>query len=204
MSPFDFNSHAFQSEEFKSVVAAAVEFFSHSPEYRLPPQDRFPGSGVYALYYVGNFQPYASLCRLNQNTRTKPIYVGKAVPKGWRQARNTDSNAPTLFGRLKHHASNIAQTQNLSVKDFYCRFVILGGEEIDLISTVEAQLIRTHMPLWNSVIDGFGNHAVGKNRVNQILSEWDTLHPGRSWTKKWQGKRPAKQSILKRIKEALD
>lgn len=203
MSTFDFKSHVFRSEEFKSVVKEAVKFFSQSAEYRLPPQDRFPGSGVYALYYHGKFEAYLPLSLVNQEMRTKPIYVGKAVPKGWRQARTADSDAATLFGRLKHHSRNITQTESLSLNDFYCRFMILGGEEIDLITAVEAQLIRTYTPLWNTVIDGFGNNSVGKNRLKQILSGWDTLHPGRSWAKNWQGELPAIDSILGKIKKAL-
>lgn len=41
-------------------------------------------------------------------------------------------------------------------------------------------------PVWNMVIDGFGNHDPGSGRYNQKISSWDTLHPGRSWAMKLQ------------------
>ena len=48
--------------------------------------DRFDGAGVYAIYYVGDFAPYAPLSKANRNTRWRaPIYVGKASPKGGRK-----------------------------------------------------------------------------------------------------------------------
>jgi len=40
-----------------------------------------------------------------------------------------------------------------------------------LISTVEAALIRYYKPIWNTQIDGFGNHDPGKGRYNQAKSE---------------------------------
>jgi hypothetical protein len=47
-------------------------------------------------------------------------------------------------------------------------------------------LIEHHQPVWNKIIDGFGNHDPGKGRYNQQRSAWDTLHPGRSWASKCQ------------------
>ena len=42
----------------------------------------------------------------------------------------------------------------------------------DLIG-VEAAMTRKHKPLWNSCIDGFGNHDPGSGRHHQAKSEWD-------------------------------
>lgn len=53
-----------------------------------------------------------------------------------------------------------------------------------MIGTVEAALIRHYHPLWNTVVDGFGNHDPGSGRYNQEISEWDIVHPGRSWARK--------------------
>jgi hypothetical protein len=44
----------------------------------------FLGSGVYALYYTGPSLLYAPLADANRLAYDVPIYVGKAVPKGWR------------------------------------------------------------------------------------------------------------------------
>src|SRR5271155_4761139 len=51
------------------------------PHEQLPPAIRFAGGGVYALYYRGDFAPYARIC--NQDC-TVPIYVGKATPTATR------------------------------------------------------------------------------------------------------------------------
>src|SRR5262249_6824895 len=45
----------------------------------------------------------------------------------------------------------------------------------------ERLMIRTAAPVWNVVVDGFGNHDPGSGRYNQKVSPWDTLHPGRPW-----------------------
>ncbi len=42
-------------------------------------------------------------------------------------------------------------------------------------------MIAQFNPVWNAVVDGFGLHHVGKTRFAQKRSNWDTLHPGRSW-----------------------
>jgi Eco29kI restriction endonuclease. len=53
--------------------------------------------------------------------------------------------------------------------------------ESNLIGTVEAGLIRYYTPIWNTLVDGFGNHDPGKGRYNQAKSDWDVLHAGRPW-----------------------
>ena len=55
---------------------------------------------------------------------------------------------------------------NLDLKDFHCRFMILENAACDMIGTIEAALIRCYTPVWNSSIDGFGNHDPGKGRYN--------------------------------------
>ena len=49
---------------------------------------------------------------------------------------------------------------------------------------VERFLIRHYRPVWNARMDGFGNHAPGKGRGQQVRSWWDVLHPGRKWAMK--------------------
>lgn len=165
----------------------------------LPQKDRFDGAGVYAIYYRGQFPIYLPLSKKNENTFCQPIYVGKAVPSGWRQGRIISVSTAALYGRLNEHARNISQAENLALADFHCRFMVLSGEESDLIVPVEAELIRRHTPLWNTVVDGFGNHDPGKGRYNQAKSEWDVLHPGRGWAARLRGPAPNLEQINRKI-----
>ena len=84
-----------------------------------------------------------------------------------------------LFNRIREHFRNIQQAENLFPNDFKCRYIILDGDESGIIGPVEAHLIRKSQPLWNAIIDGFGNHTPREGRFNQAKSGWDVLHPGR-------------------------
>ena len=64
-----------------------------------------------------------------------------------------------------------------------------------MIGTVEAALIRQYTPIWNSCIDGFGNHDPGSGRYDQAKSDWDILHPGRPWADKLRGEHPSLKDI---------
>lgn len=200
---FDYQLHVFHSSTFLSVVNEAIEFFARTPIHMLPPPRQFLGPGVYGLYYIGNYEIYTKIALLNQNECKQPIYVGKAVPSGWRTARNATSETSDLYLRLREHTRSIQQTSNLEVTDFRCRFMVLRGIESDLIGPVEAQLIRKYRPLWNTIIDGFGNHDPGAGRYNQARSEWDVLHPGRSWAERLTGEAPRLEQILYKIQRTL-
>ena len=82
--------------------------------------------------------------------------------------------------------------------------MILGGVEADLVVPVEAELIRGYKPLWNSVVDGFGNHDPGAGRYNQARSEWDVLHPGRFWAKRLTGKSPRLKDVTTKVRQFLE
>ncbi len=196
--------HTFHLPEFRSVVNAAIDFFNNTPIQRLPPPESFLGSGVYSLYYVGDFSLYGGIVEKNKIHCLEPIYVGKAVPPGWRTARVRNSSSKTLYGRLREHMRSIEGVQNLEVEDFRCRFMILQNIEVDLVVPVEAELIRKYSPLWNTIVDGFGNHDPGSGRYNQAKSEWDVLHPGRSWADKLTGVAPRMEDIRERIKMHLN
>ncbi|MBU3824725.1 MAG: Eco29kI family restriction endonuclease [Candidatus Oceanisphaera merdipullorum] len=177
--------HQFKSGSFIALINEAVDFMINTPMEPLPPDNRFPGGGVYALYYTGKFPQYE---KIYQSNKDLPIYIGKAVLSGWRQGRgSTKINQPALYNRLKEHARSIAATSNLEVTDFKCKFLLLTDQEADLISTVEAAMTRRYNPLWNSYIDGFGNHDPGKGRYEQAKSEWDILHSGRVWADRLKG-----------------
>lgn len=186
---FDRAKHVFHSPEFEEIIKDTIRFFNGTPVHKLPPPTRFSGTGVYALYYIGKSPYYTSLYALNRLAFAQPIYVGKAVPSGWRQSK-TDAgitNRAELFNRLKDHTKSVESAKNLNIEDFYCRFMILEGGDASLIATVEAALIREFKPVWNSCLDGFGNHTPGAGRFNQAKSDWDVLHPGRSWADKCTG-----------------
>jgi hypothetical protein len=196
---FDANLHVFRSPKFQSVVDDAIRFFVGTPVHILPPPSRFIGSGVYGLYYIGGYGLYAGIASLNRDVCIQPIYVGKAVPPGWRAARVKDSETPDLYQRLQEHARNIQQGADLRGDDFRCRFMILSGVESDLVVPVEAELIRRYKPLWNTVVDGFGNHDPGAGRYNQARSEWDVLHPGRVWADRLTGESPRRKDVIGKV-----
>lgn len=198
----DLEKQTFRSAKFKGVIQEAIHFIMASPVHSLPPTDRFPGSGVYVLYYVGPFEHYQYITEANQEEATTPIYVGKAVPPGWRAGRSATraaDSAKPLYRRLVEHANNIKKVKNLDVSDFHCRFMILDDIESDLISACEAQLIRQFGPLWNTTVDGFGNHTPGEGRFDQARSEWDVLHPGRPWAMRCRGTPPVLEDIVAKI-----
>jgi hypothetical protein len=200
---FDTRLHTFRSPTLQGTVREAIGFLNSTPLHLLPPVTRFDGVGVYALYYLGDLELYEHIARRNRKECTQPIYVGKAVPTGWRTARSSQSaSARQLYGRLREHYRSIAQGEEIHVEDFRCRFIILEGIETDLIGSVEAQLIREYRPLWNAVIDGFGNHDPGSGRYDPAPSEWDVLHPGRPWMEKLTGNPLNLSDIRAKIRQA--
>src|SRR3989338_1915636 len=204
--PFDKSEPVYKNDAFSDLVKDAVRFFNGTPVLALPPPEPFLGTGVYAIYYTGKNPIYKKYAELNRLSYSYPIYVGKAVPKGWRQARISDNRAEQskeLFNRLREHSRNIGNTQSLVPQDFSCRFVIFEGASWDMIGTIEAALIKLNMPLWNTAVDGFGNHDPGSGRYEQAKSGWDVIHPGRTWAEKCNGAHAEESVILSRIKNHL-
>lgn len=162
----------------ESVAAALLR----QPAGPLPPEVSFSGAGIYAIYYHGPFPGYGPIRERNAAGRfEQPIYVGKAVPPGARKGGRYGLGlpaGPALFSRLSEHARSIESVDRLEVSDFRCRYLIVDDIWIPLGETL---LIARYRPLWNLVIEGFGNHDPGGGRSRQQCSKWDTLHPGRSW-----------------------
>ena len=197
-NPFDRKKHLYKNDAFAELVKDAIRFFNGTPVHSLLPPEIFLGTGVYALYYIGLNPLYKRYSELNRLAYNYPIYVGKAVPKGWRQSRISDSalnQSRELNNRLREHSRNIVVGAGLSLKDFMCRFVIFEDEGSDMIGTIEAALIKLNRPLWNVAVDGFGNHDPGRGRYEQAKSDWDVIHPGRSWAERCNGT-PKKESII--------
>ncbi len=204
--PFDRRKHVYHNNAFVELVKDAVRFFNGTPVRCLPPSEHFSETGVYALYYTGANPLYARYAELNRLSYDFPVYVGKAVPKGWRQARTSyaaASQSSELFSRLREHGRSIEAGDGLHLHDFSCRFVIFEREGSDMIGAIEAALIKLNRPLWNSCLDGFGNHDPGKGRYEQARSDWDVIHPGRSWTDRLKGSAKSKDSILANIEAHL-
>lgn len=202
MDQFNRVAHVYTSPNFAGVIQDTIRFFNTTPVYSIPPLERFHGTGVYALYCLAKTELYSGYYPINKIVCSIPIYVGKAVPKGWRQARaipNDNVANFELYNRLRQHAHNLESVDGIDPDEFRCRFMILENQESDLISTVEAALIRQYQPLWNTVVDGFGNHDPGKGRYNQAKSDWDVYYPGRKWAEKCQGKASERHDIAARI-----
>jgi len=200
---FDRSEHVYKNDAFAELVKDAVRFFNGTPVHTLPPPESFLGTGVYAIYYTGKNPAYKKYAELNRLSYSYPIYVGKAVPKGWRQARVSDNQldqSKELISRLREHSRSIGIAQGLELQDFMCRFVIFEGTSSDMISTIEAALIKLNLPLWNTAVDGFGNHDPGSGRYEQAKSDWDVIHPGRAWAEKCNGTHAEESAILARIK----
>ncbi len=158
----------------------------------------FDGAGIYAIYYTGNFKAYARITAANIGNKFKaPIYVGKAVPKGSRKGiYNELSPGKVLFNRLKQHGKSIEQAENLRIEDFYCRFLIVDDIWIPL---GESLLISRFNPLWNKLVDGFGNHDPGKGRHAGVCPRWDVLHPGRPWANRLNQREETANQIEREI-----
>lgn len=144
----------------------------------------FEGAGIYALYYAGDFPLYAAV-RLNADTADRPIYVGKAVPKGGRKGGWGLGLAPgtVLSGRLREHARSIEESSDLDPSDFFARYLVVDDVWIPL---AESLLIEWFSPVWNTVLDGFGNHDPGSGRYRGQRPAWDTIHVGRAWAARLQ------------------
>jgi hypothetical protein len=157
----------------------------HEPFERIA---RFMGSGIYALYYVGEQYPYSEMGAFNRMHHCRlPIYIGRAKDPGARQGTSPfDSVAdPLLFDRIREHKRSIEAVERtgvahapLGVADFEVRALVSMPLWVPL---AEAMAIRNDRPPWNEVLPGFGIHAPGSGRSQQRRSQWDQLHAGRGF-----------------------
>jgi len=160
--------------------------------------------GIYAIYYRGGFEAYKLISDQNkdaQNPRV-PIYVGKAVPAGARKgnALADPLQSRSLFNRMGEHAESIRAAGNLDIADFSCRYLIVDEIWIPL---GESLMIAKFAPLWNSIVEGFGNHDPGSGRYQGLRPRWDAVHPGRSWALKCKERSESDADILRDAKTYL-
>lgn len=158
----------FNPADLENLVRFCVQEMESRRVYRLPPPEPFAGAGIYALYYDGDYPLYQHPA-IRSPDHDQPIYVGRA-----RQTKT--SGVRPLFNRLREHARSIEIAENLSSRDFSCRFLVLHPV---WVSTVEDILIEHFDTLWNGSIKGFGVHDPGGKRHTGEIPLWDALHPGR-------------------------
>lgn len=177
------------------IVALTLVAQEKHPLARVP---EFYGSGVYAIYYRGNFAPYAQLAASDH-----PIYVGKADP-AIATAKDAVTQGSKLSSRLKEHAKSIAKaTSTLRIEDFECRFLFVqsGFQE-----SAERFLIDFFKPIWNKetkVCFGIGKHGDSPETRKNKRSPWDTMHSGRSWSDGTSEDQKSRAAIVSKIDQHL-
>lgn len=174
--------------DYKNLTKSLVTELMRRKVALLPPP-KFPGPGVYALFYLGALNFYK---RFVSPDATLPIYVGKAEPAGRRKGRSSQSHGFELHSRLREHSKTVSAARNLKLSDFRCRYIAV---EPLWIGMAEQFLLDQYAPLWNTSIDGFGAHDPGAGRRAGELPLWDVLHPGREWSKKHKRTRSVEQAI---------
>lgn len=187
----------------KHLGASAANALLNSKIYKLPPEP-FVAAGVYAIYYIGEFPAYKALAEVNVNDQFAcPIYVGKAVPDGARKGGQGDDVDPgtALYKRLNDHAKSLTAATNLNIEDFRCRFLSVDDIWIPL---TESLLIEWFKPVWNCVLDGFGNHDPGKGRHSGKMPFWDCLHPGRAWAERLQPCSATAEELEAKVRKYLE
>ena len=139
-------------------------------------EDKFYGSGVYAIYYTGDFPVYAGI-----SGSEHPIYVGKAKPAN-PAGKTAIEQGDRLWRRLNDHRKNIEKADGtLQLDDFEFRALVV---QTGWQSAAEEYLIHLFKPIWNNQVGicyGFGKHGDDPKTRANLRSPWDTLHPGRDW-----------------------
>jgi hypothetical protein len=163
----------------------------------------FSGAGIYAIYYHGTFEPYLRLANAFGTQNETPIYVGKAVPNGARRGASltVSSMGRVLFRRILQHRDSLEAASNLSADDFSVRYLMVDDIWIPL---GESLLISTFRPVWNQLVDGFGNHDPGAGRYGGLSPLWDLLHPGRAWAHKCKPRLERREDVELQIVAYLE
>ena len=170
--------------ELDNLAEDIVRALERSPALCLRDIQRFPGAGIYLLYYAGDFPEYAPVSNHDPEDPKIPIYVGRAKRAGARKGahgRGGTTGGQELYERLGQHRASVESATNLSSADFRASFLVVDEIWIPL---GEQLLLRRYRPLWNAVVDGFGNHNPGGGRFEGKRPTWDVLHPGRPWAEK--------------------
>jgi len=184
-------SDAYDPLSYENLTRSIVTALLESNINPLPPPETFPGAGVYAIYYHGDLDFYRAIA---SEDHLKPIYVGKAIPPGARKGTSSQGVVETtaLHRRLTEHAKSVLQAENLIPDDFACRYLAVMPVWISL---AERFLINHFRPVWNVLLDGFGNHPPGRGRKDMRRPRWDIVHPGRTWAQELAASETGEQLI---------
>lgn len=184
-------SEVFDPLSYENLGASIARALEEQPLEILDNLPRFDGAGIYALYYSGFFDAYEPLAKVN---RKKPgswaIYIGKADADATRKGDPTAAPVEVgakLWSRLQNHRKSIEAAVNLDPRDFLIRRLVVSPTWVPLAESIA---LRLHHPVWNTVLDGLGNHDPGKGRYAGMKPRWDHLHPGRPWADKLETQRP--------------
>jgi hypothetical protein len=185
-------------ENLGDSIARAIGATDPTPLGALPP---FNGAGIYAVYYSGDHPAYSQLVAANRiAVEQHPIYVGQAASAGARKGVAPATGGSALRSRLVQHGNSVAAATNLRLEDFQARWLVLEHVWVNLGESV---LIRRHSPVWNSLVEGFGNHDPGAGRLAGAKSPWDVLHPGRGWADRLTQSPQDPESIVRDVQEYL-
>lgn len=182
----------------RNLGASVAEALLERTAIKLDELPAFQGAGIYAIYYVGDFPAYEGIAQRNMEGKFEwPIYIGKAVPSGARKGgRAIGVVGADLWKRLREHRASIEAATNLRVEDFFCRVLVVTDIWIPL---GESLLISKFAPVWNSILDGFGNHTPGKGRFQGMRPRWDVVHPGRAWADQCANRSETAQQIMSEV-----
>ena len=182
------NPPSFNPLDYSSLSSSLADALMNSPLAPLSKVEPFYGYGVYALFYVGDYPAYHKLSEHNRiHDGSWPIYIGKSSPSTRKgidispETVNTKDAGKGLYNRIStDHRRSIENASNLDIADFSARLLVLSYVWVPLAETA---LIARYEPVWNSYVDGFGNHDPGMGRQQGRISHWDVLHPGRGHEK---------------------
>ena len=169
-------AQAYDPLDYNNLARSVVDALFNSAAIALPPRILLKG----LVYTHSTIEECYLTTPRSPASPSTPIYVGKAVPSGARKGTtSTDPDRGTaLYRRLRDHAKSVGQAENLNLIEFQCRFLVVVPVWITL---AERFLLDHYKPVWNTIIDGFGNHDPGSGRRNMRRPRWDIVHPGRPW-----------------------
>ncbi len=181
-SPNDASAIAYRFDVLKEYVLGqhVIDALMARPVIPLDAVPEVEDTGVYAVYYTGDFPAYRPLAEANRDGKfAMPIYIGSAPRMIPLDDAATKLRAVfALSPLLREDARSIEQAENLKLDDFHCRYVIAPAY---LSPLGESLLIKRTHPLWNTIITGFAQHSPHEEPGASHRSMWDTLHPGRAW-----------------------
>lgn len=190
-------SETFDPLSYENLGASIARALDDQPLELLDNLPRFEGAGIYALYYSGFHPAYEPLAQINrENPGSWAIYIGKADADATRKGDPTAAPSEVgtkLWSRLQNHRKSIDAAVNLDTRDFFVRRLVVSPTWVPLAESIA---LRLHHPVWNTILDGLGNHDPGKGRYAGMKPRWDHLHPGRPWADKLLVQRPETQDEL--------